>query len=168
MEHSTLVESMVWRTRQGVEVAYMRHANFSSLMCEVTENSVQWLVDLLAGPQLNSHMWTTLAPICDKFSVSINNNNNNSVTSVGYKNVCNNETERTKLLSSNESCRSLDNLYDSSDAFELTFFNLSKYLKIDRSYGTIRSSYDKNAIAEKCISELCELLENIDIKHTNL
>ncbi|KAF2894253.1 hypothetical protein ILUMI_11914, partial [Ignelater luminosus] len=205
MEHAALVESMVWRTRQGAEIAYIRHNSFVSLMYEVATGTMQWLVDLLSGPQLATHMWISIAPVCDKFNSIINSdnikNNNEKCSNFSYSNssyTSGNQSDAYRTMSLNdleEKCSdsekiftnssssvSLNNSlrsdvtssYDSSDTLDksndFTFLNLTKFLKNEWACVSSKNSYscsDKNIMAEKCVTELCELLECIDVKHTN-
>lgn len=198
MEHASLIESMLWRARQSVEVAYIRHSSFVSLMCEAANNTAQWLIDLFAGPQLSNHMWISLAPVCDKFN-SINNSDNrlkstfsgrcnslNHISDDSYN--CNKEvcfTMSLKLLEDkytdeqtfvkNRASASLNNIKsDISETVgkssDFMFLNLTKFLRNEFSTIGVKNGYccdDKNLLAEKCVTELCELLDCLDLKHTN-
>lgn len=207
MEHAALIESMVWRTRQGAEIAYIRHNSFVSLMHEVATSTMQWLVDLFSGPQLATHMWISIAPVCDKFNSIINSdnikNNNEKCSNFSYSNssyTSGNQSDAYRTMSLNDleeksvgdsekmftnssSSISLNNSlqsdatnsYDSSDTLDkssdFTFLNLTKFLKNEWACVSSKNSYscsDKNIMAEKCVTELCELLDCIDVKHTNL
>ncbi|KAK5646154.1 hypothetical protein RI129_004618 [Pyrocoelia pectoralis] len=203
MEHASLIESMVWKARQGVELAYAHHGSFVSSMFEVAINITQWLIDLLSGPLLSNHLWISLAPICDnlisiKRSDNVKNNfnemcSNSYSTADTYRNnkeVCltmslnvvkdkrANEIERklTKQHSSVslnkfkcEGCF-FDTPPTESKSADFTFLNLTRFLRNEFSSVGVKNGYaydDKNFMAEKYITELCELLDCIDIKHTN-
>lgn len=160
LEHVSLLELMVWRTRRGAEAAYLRHAQFLSLMLEVSAATSRWLTALLAGPQLASHMWLSLSPICDKFA------------SINFSElICDGrDSYRTRSFRTAEGCdvNESDEFDRSSD---FTFLNLTKYLKSEWAMVTARGSYgckEKNMVAEKYITELCELLDSVDAKTTNL
>lgn len=197
MEHAALIESMIWRTRHGVEMAYVRHSSFVSLMFDVATNTIQWLIDLFSGPQLATHMWISLSSICDKFNSISNNNSDNNIqhftnslysNSESYysltsstledKSVENGEqtfTNSNSNISLNNLFKSDSSLCDSSETLyksnDFTFLNLTKYLRNEWATVSLKNSSsvsEKNNMAEKCVAELCELIESIDVKHTNL
>lgn len=152
---------MVWRTRQGAEAAYLRHSQFLSMMLEVSAATSRWLTNLLGGPQLVSHMWLSLSPICDKFA------------SINFMICDERDSYRTRPFQTPLDPKARDvnesNEFDQSSDF--TFLNLTKYLKSEWAMVTAKGSYgckEKNMIAEKYITELCELLDSVDAKTTNL
>uniref|UniRef100_A0A1Y1MB06 UDENN FNIP1/2-type domain-containing protein n=1 Tax=Photinus pyralis TaxID=7054 RepID=A0A1Y1MB06_PHOPY len=202
MEHASLIESMVWKARQSVEVAYSRHGSFVSLMFEVAMNITQWLIDMISGPLLSNHLWISLAPICDnlfsiKHSDSIKqkySNNNYTHDSYYYsdrevcltmslnvlKDKCANGSVEHKLTKQHSSASlsssfKYDNcIFDTpqttSKSADFTFLNLTRFLRNEFSSVGVKNGYaydDKNFMAEKYVTELCELLDCIDIKHTN-
>ncbi|KAF5299961.1 hypothetical protein FQA39_LY11334 [Lamprigera yunnana] len=198
MEHASLIESLVWRVRQSVEIAYIRHTSFVSLMCEVVSNTTQWLIDLFCGPQLSNHMWISLAPICDKLnsiSKSEHFQNSDAYSSLNYvADSCNTNKEMCftmslrlledrfdkQTLNKKRTSASLGNLKsdsnfgDSSEpadkSSDFMFLNFTKFLCNELTTVGVKSSYscdDKNFVAEKYVTELCELLDSIDVKHTN-
>jgi hypothetical protein len=61
MEHVALLESMLWRARQVVEIASVKLQNFTSLMAEMAHFSAQYLVNLLSGSYLSMNLWLSLS-----------------------------------------------------------------------------------------------------------
>lgn len=160
MEHAAFLESMVWRARQGVEAAYIRSYNFISLMYEMSDGVCQCLVELFMGPHLTSSLWLSLSNVCDTFSDNKTSAYMQKAASCSslFNKVKTNESKSCGVL--NTSC--------SSDGVDknFAFLNLTKLLKSDvREYCGDRQ---KNSSAEQFLSELCELLESVDVKHTNL
>lgn len=162
MEHAAFLESMVWRARQGVEAAYLRSYNFISLMNDMSDCVCQCLVELFTGPHLTSSLWLSLSNVCDNFS------DNETSTYMQRAASCSSLFNKPKT-SESKSCSVL-NTSCSSDGVDkncdFTFLNLTKLLKSD-----VRDCCDgkqKNPSAEQFLSELCELLESVDVKHTNL
>lgn len=168
MEHAALVESMVWRARQGTESAYMRPNNFVSLMCEVTRTVTQWFMDLLSGTYLLHNMWQTLSFNCDNpYSIKYNtcfsvSKNSSAVEFSGL-----NDLQNT-LVSDGSSCYESVNSLDKGSEFNL--LNLTKFFKAEWDLGNGKkiASFDKKTGAEQFVREFCELLDKIDAKHTNL
>lgn len=164
MEHISLIESMVWRARQVVEMAYIKSHNFASLMVELAQISAQYLVNLLSGSYLSMNLWLSLSNGCDNY---------NSISAFSDKSLfssCLCESQRADLscsVSSSSSCGSGFKESDSSGDFNL--FNFTKFLKTD-PFNIKRNLFGDNrtVTAEKFVQDFCELLEDIDIKDTNL
>lgn len=164
MEHAAFLESMVWRARQSVEAAYLRSYNFTSLMHEMSDCVCQCLVELFTGPHLTSSLWLSLSSGCDNIS-----DNNKALSHLQKAASCNSLINKIKTSASasysalNTSCGSDGSVDKNCD---YTFLNLTRLLK-----GDIRECSDeqqKKPSAEQFLSELCELLESVDVKHTNL
>ncbi|GJQ67468.1 hypothetical protein Trydic_g8307 [Trypoxylus dichotomus] len=189
LEHAALIEALVWRVRHGAEVAFLRHVNFLSLMSEVTTSTARWLIGFLTGPHLSVHMWRSLSSSsspsnCDSSS-SISGSRTLLKDGVDSQNL-NRSISQDRLscsVNSGVSCTSLSNsLCESSGASssvekttEFTFLNLSRFFRNDcdskrsdcgGSAGACGSD-NRSLLAEKFVRELCELLESVDVKHTN-
>lgn len=163
MEHAALIESMVWRARQGVEAAYLRSYNFISLMYDMTDCICQCLLELFTGPRLPSSLWLSLSNGCDNVSVS------KPTTDMQKTASWNSLTSKLKTNGS-KSCSAL-NVSCNSDGYldksgDFTFLNITKLLRSE--VRECISENRKNPMAEKFVNELCELLESVDVKHTNL
>lgn len=194
LEHAALVEALAWRARHGSEVAFLRHVNFLSLMSEVTKNTARWLIAFLTGPHLSMHMWRCL---CASSRISPSNcDSSSSINSKNYKDVdvvCQDfsrslsQDRLTSSVNNGGSCGNgcLSTSIDSSavagmgaeKTSDFTFLNLSRFFRGDcdskKSYcGNGACSGDdgvnRSFLAEKFVRELCELLESVDVKHTNL
>lgn len=154
MEHAALIESMVWRARQGTETAYLRPNNFLSLMSEVYDNISDWLVDFLSGPYLSGNMWLTLN--CD--------NNNSSIKF--------SETVNNRNLMNNFNCCDVmykSNGFNTEANVDFPLLILTRlFNKNDCESNKKIHTLNKNITAETFVKDLCELLETIDVKHTNL
>lgn len=163
MEHAALLESMVWRARQGVEAAYLRSYNFISLMYDMTDCICQCLVELFTGPRLTSSLWLSLSNGCDNVS------DNKTATDMQKAASWNSLTNKIKTNGS-KSCSALNVSCDSDSGLDksgdFTFLNITKLLKSEML--ECGHEKQKNSTAEKFVNELCELLESVDVKHTNL
>lgn len=185
MEHSALLESIVWRCRQGVEAAYLRSYNFVSLMYDMTDCIAQCLVDMFTGPHLASSLWLSLSTGCDKVnSVDVNGDirTTDSAKITTLQKTASWNSFSSKILSNNsrscgllsDSCKSENGACDFLSAGrhgDFMFMNISKLLRHDlrECLGERKTcSDDKKIVAEKFVKELCELLECVDVKHTNL
>lgn len=178
----------MWRVRYGSEVAFLRHVNFLSLMSEVTTTTTRWLIAFLTGPHLSVHMWHSLSlstsSNCDSSS-SISRSRTFCKDSVNCQNKGRSlsQDRLTSSVNSGVSCASLTNsicestttIGSSEKPAEFTFLNLSRFFRNDcdskrSDYGGsgVRGSDNRSFLAEKFVRELCELLESVDVKHTNL
>lgn len=156
MEHAAVLESVVWRARQGVELAYLRPSTFYSLMHEMSETVSRCLLDLFAGPQLSASLWLSLSSGCDK--VSSINVSGDSILSAPVP----------EKLESNNNCVKGETS-DECDSSEFTFFSLMRLLKNENCLSERRDfGNGKNFAGVKFVRELCELLETVDAKDTNL
>ncbi|XP_022903971.2 folliculin-interacting protein 2 isoform X2 [Onthophagus taurus] len=143
LEHSVLIEAMVWRLRHSAEIAYIRHTHFLSIMLDVTASTCSWLTSFLSGPQLSSHAWQALSSACDN-SFSINDDS----------------------FKVSESSSASQESLDSIKTNDFVFLNLSRFFTGGDSKRTSECN-KRNDVAQKFIKELCELLESLDIKNTN-
>lgn len=155
MEHSALIESMVWRARQSTEIAYIKPNNFLSLMFDVFDRVSDWFVDFLSGPYISGNMW--LALNCDN-----NKNNKDSIK---------NNVVIHKKTSINFNC---DVKYKRNADFNLNNNNVDFphviFAKLFKTANELEKlcTVNRNFTAEKFMKDLCELVETIDVKHTNL
>lgn len=197
MEHAAVLESMVWRARQGAELAYLRSHNFVSLMHEMSGCVAQSLLDLFSAPHLSASLWLSLSSGCDRLSsISKATESAKNATKTdgcaAKSSKCNSEALlNTNLLNTNSSGSSTlsktnslgSKLSCSCDAGgcvcdgegsdrsgEFTFSNIMRFIRSEGGVNSDRRSYGggRGLIAEKFITELCELLESVDVKHTNL
>lgn len=160
MEHAALVESMVWRARQGVEAAYTRSYNFISLMYDMSDCIGQCLVELFAGPHLASSLWLSLSSGCDNVSDSRTKADAEIQKAASW-----NSLARGAKTAGSKSCSALDESCGAGSDF--TFLNITRLLRSDvRECGGDEKR--KGSMAEKFVGELCGLLESVDVKHTNL
>lgn len=164
MEHAAFLESMVWRARHGVEAACLRSYNFISLMYEMSDCVCQCLLELFTGPHLTSSLWLSLSNGCDNIS--------DNKTSTYLQKAASWSSLTNKFKSSgSKSCSALNVSSSCSDgsvdkSCDFTFLNITRLIK-----GDSRECCDdkqKISSAEQFLSELCELLENVDVKHTHL
>ncbi|EFA03529.1 folliculin-interacting protein 1 [Tribolium castaneum] len=157
MEHISLVESMLWRARQVVEIAYIKSQNFASLMVELANISAQYLVNLLSGSYLSMNLWLSLSNGCDNY---------NSISAFSDKSLVWCDRDLSCSTSSVSSCGSALKEADTSGDFHL--FNFAKFLKTD-PFNIKKNFFGENRIitAERFVQDFCELLEDIDIKDTN-
>lgn len=198
MEHAAVLESMVWRARQGAELAYLRSHNFVSLMHEMADCVAQSLLDLFSAPHLSTSLWLSLSSGCDRLSsiskvtesaktktdnCAVKSSNetllrtNSSGVNLSYNNSVLSKTNSlgTKLSCSFGVC-SCDlggcvcDGEGSDRSGEFTFSNIMRFIRSESGINSDRRSYSggRSLIAEKFITELCELLESVDVKHTNL
>lgn len=196
MEHAALIEAMMWRVRRGSEIAFLRHVNFLSLMSEVAANTTRWLMAFLTGPHLSAHMWKCLSSFsfnCDNITsitetrISDSSKDENLSNSSVYHHSLN-RSFSLEHLNFSDSCASLTSSVETtipsdSNTTEktefITFLNLSRFFKNDSGYSMKRNecgnssvlngvSGNRSFLAEKLVKELCELLETVDVKHTNL
>lgn len=151
MEHAALIESMVWRARQGTEMAYLRPSNFLSVMLEVYDHISEWLVDFLSGPYLSGNMWLTLN--CD---------NNSSIKF--SESMFNNRT----LMNFNCDVTYKSNGSNAEANVDFPLLILTRLFKNENECHKKFHALNKNLTAEIFVKDLCELLETIDVKHTNL
>lgn len=183
MDHAALLESIVWRARQAVEGAYLRSHSFLSLMHDMADCVAQCLTDLISGPHLPGSVWLSLSSGCDKVNIANVNSDikivdsakltdllkTASCNSLGLKSKSNNSRSCQSLNSSCEIESSVCDYGGSDKSSEFNFLNLTRFLKSECNLSEKRcSTYGKNFVAEKFIRELCELLETVDVKHTNL
>lgn len=160
MEHAAFLESLVWRARQGVEAAYLCSYNFVSLMYEMSDCVSQCLMEFFTGPCLTSSLWLSLSNSCD--NVSDNKTSTHLHETVSWNSRTNTEVSGNKFCSAlNVSCNSDDSANGSNN---FTFLNIASLLK-NNPRECCGESY---RTAECFLSELCELLETVDVKHTNL
>ncbi|XP_044266324.1 folliculin-interacting protein 2 [Tribolium madens] len=155
MEHISLVESMLWRARQVVEVAYIKSQNFASLMVELANISAQYLVNLLSGSYLSMNLWLSLSNGCDNY---------NSISAFSDKSLVGGDLSCS--TSSLSSCGS--GLKEAENSGDFHLFNFTKFLKTD-PFNIKKNLFGENRIitAERFVQDFCELLEDIDIKDTN-
>lgn len=151
MEHATLIESMVWRARISTETAYRRRRNFVAQLYNTALNTARWLSDLLAYGYLN-----------------------NKNIRCFYPNQQPSSLEQQHLTLFGDRCNGLG-------LGDLAFAGLSRLWKTGTPWDFIRNHRSTNnnvkelnksgtmttSIAEKCLRDLCELLETIDVKDTN-
>ncbi|KAL1491231.1 hypothetical protein ABEB36_011859 [Hypothenemus hampei] len=78
MEHVSLLEALIWRTRNVIEHAYLRPASFMSLVMEATEGVSEWLTNLLATPTVKNLWLSRLRVDCDSSFSVIQRKNVNS------------------------------------------------------------------------------------------
>lgn len=171
MEHITLLEALIWRTRQAIEAAYHRPPTFISVMMDIAQNTAKWLVNLLNAPRLVTNLWHCLFFDCDKYS-SIN----------AFSSVLDKKTLDARRTFRRRSSCSLNNSDKRSDKFDLSNsfsglpfrsrtdifnFNFSKFLKTDWDRSKKRHANEGELIVDKFLSEFCELLEELDVKDTN-
>lgn len=183
MDHAALLESIVWRARQAVEGAYLRSHSFLSLMHDMADCVAQCLVDLFSGPHLSGSLWLSLSSGCDKVNSSNVNSDNKTVDSAKLtdllKSVSYNSLGEKFKSNNNRSCSSLNSSCEiessASDCSSLeksgdfNFLSFTRFLKSECNLSEKKCyNYGKNFVAEKFIRELCELLESVDVKHTNL
>lgn len=185
MDHAALLESIIWRARQAVEGAYLRSHSFLSLMHDMADCVAQCLADLFIGPHLSGSLWLSLSSGCDKVNTSSVNSDNRivdsakltellksaSYNSLGQK--CTTKSNNNRSCSSlNSSCEMGLSVSDCSGSEKNGDYNLlsfTRFLKSDCNLSEKKCyNYGKNFVAEKFIRELCELLESVDVKHTNL
>lgn len=155
MEHAALLESMVWRARQAVEAAYLRSYNFISLMYDMTDCVSRCLLDFFTGPHLTASLWLSLSSGCDKIS-------DNADMDVRKAASWNGLTATIK----SDGSKSWGDLKMCEADCEFTFLNIGRLLRNE-----VRECCDTKrrcSQADKFVGELCELLENVDVKHTNL
>lgn len=203
MEHAAVLESMVWRARQGAELAYLRSHNFVSLMHEMADCVARWLLDLFSAPHLSTSLWLSLSSGCDRLSsiskltesaknektnncgVKSSNINNESLlktNSGSVKSTCSNSSlVKTNSCGAKLGCNSsgacpcdvggcVCDGEGPDRSGEFTFSNIMRFIRSESGMGGDRRSYGggRGLVAEKFITELCELLESVDVKHTNL
>lgn len=160
MEHVALIEAMVWRARQIIEMAYIKSQNFASLMVEMASLSSQYLVNLLSGSHLAKNLWLSLSSGCDNYNsinaFSVSFSDKGASIFSDFVNTTQQETEFSSLSTS-----------FNSSGNEL--FNFSKFLKAD-PFNIKKNWFGENCIitADTFVQDFCELLEDIDIKDTNL
>lgn len=165
MEHAAFLESVVWRARRSVEAAYLRSCNFISLMYEMTDCVCECLVEFFTGPHMASSLWLSLSNGCDNIS-----SDNKTLACLQKTNSLSNLTKKVKISENkswsafNASC---SNDLSGDRSCDFTFLNITRLLKSDVHDECLDES-QKNSSAEQFLSELCELLENVDVKHTNL
>ncbi|XP_044751873.1 folliculin-interacting protein 2 [Coccinella septempunctata] len=173
MEHIALLESMLWRARQATEIAYLKPANFLSVLMKMVNLSSVWLTNLLSSPLLPLNLWTML---CNKSDNNFDCDNNNSIKCDVYnsketlnslRSILNNSNgglfnsfngDNVNLLSDNQ-----------SERYEFSFLNITKMIKNEWDYfnSKLFGHCTGNNLAENFVQEFCELLEAIDIKDTN-
>jgi hypothetical protein len=170
MEHVALLESMLWRARQVVEIASVKLQNFTSLMAEMAHFSAQYLVNLLSGSYLSMNLWLSLSSGCDNynsisaFSASVSDRNAPVFTPELV------ESQRADLSSSNSSNSSCSTgmLKENDSSGDFHLFNFAKFLKTD-PFNIRKNLFGESRIitAEKFVQDFCELLEDVDVKDTN-
>lgn len=155
---------MVCRARAGAESAYTKPVNFASLMYDVHKETSQWLVALTTGPTLNCYLWHVLGQrfkarpfVCD--------------------NITKTKSESSLIKTKSDRDRTKDVQVFSSSLLEIDtkrrFFDSTLRRSILRPLTNYASSDKMKNVtfvndAEKFVQELCELLESVDTKHTNL
>lgn len=186
MEHSALIEAMVCRARSGAEAAYTKPANFASLMFDVFKETSHWLVDLITGPTIGVYLWHTVGQRTKVgFGGSSNCDNiiSNSSGLISGKNVTvSSDMSKTKSesclgksLTTNNSNRtkcnltsSLLNIDNSSSGLRRSILRPLNSDIFSSDDKTFKNTNNSSLHAEKFLRELCELLESVDTKHTNL
>ena len=170
---------MMWRAREGVETAYIRHANFISLMTETVVNTSQWLSNFLTGPQLSLHYWSLLSANCDSSNSihisdkTIQNYNYDEDVNINVLNKSKSKLfvsgvgEKIVVLGDCEGPLVSDKSIKSE---EFSFINFKKFLRNEwDAIGHIkRGTNEKEFVLYKFVREMSELLEVADIKSTNL
>lgn len=172
LKHAALVEAMVMRARAGVECAYTRPGSFASLMFDIYQEVCRWLSDLLTGATLETYLWHTLSRhILTKPTLKLNISNTSLLDFTKTK-------SDSSLVKLGE--RKKGFFATSGQFFEGGFKGLAKCDKYERQKSDkfeYRQSLDNLSVsvttqsslyAENFVRELCELLESVDVKHTNL
>ncbi|KRT82203.1 hypothetical protein AMK59_4418 [Oryctes borbonicus] len=159
-------------------------------MSEVTTSTARWLNAFLTGPHLSVHMWRSLSSSPPSFPSNCDSSSSISGSRALVKDGvdCQNlnrsisQDHLTCSVGSGVSCTSLSNSFCESGSAtgstektttEFTFLNLSRFFRNDcdsrRSGcgGNGCGSDNRSFFAEKFVRELCELLESVDVKHTN-
>lgn len=159
MEHIVFIEALIWRARHSLEVAYHRRTAFISLMMELTQNTGVWLVNVLSAPRIVTNVWRSLSYNCDILG-SFNELNPVQLNS------------RRTFVPKTSSNSNGDRLQFSCENFRRRNsgpFRFNSIFKTDfRMAPDVGTRYPKDFIAEAFLKEFCELLEEFDVKHTNL
>lgn len=184
LEHSALIEAMVCRARAGAESAYTKPGNFASLMYEVYKEASQWLTDLVTGPTISTYLWHTLGSrtksrlqlTCDNRPMNSESVRSDITKTKSESSLVKNNSKTNLLLSD----RTRNNLLLSSSLLEIdsgattqnrrssTRLFSNDFLKLDERWKSAVYTSDTSLYAERFVRELCELLESVDTKHTNL
>lgn len=160
MEHIVFIEALIWRARHSLEVAYHRRTAFISLMMELTQNTGVWLVNVLSGPRIVTNVWRSLSYSCDILG------------SLNELHCARTLNSRRTFLSKTSSSNNGNRLLFSRENFRRLNsgpFKFNSIFKTDiRMVPDGSTMFPKDFIAEKFLQEFCELLEEFDVKHTNL
>lgn len=152
MEHIVFIEALIWRARHSLEVAYHRRTAFISLMMELTQNTGVWLVNVLSAPRIVTNVWRSLSYTCD-------------ILGSCTKTLNSRRTFSPKTSSGDKLLFSCENFKRRNSGP----FRINSIFKTDfRTVPDGTTMSPKDFIAEKFLMEFCELLEEFDVKHTNL
>lgn len=148
MEHIVFIEALIWRARHSLEIAYHRRTAFISLMMELTQNTGVWLVNVLSEPRIVTNVWRSLSYNCD------------ILDSFNELNPVRLNSRRTFVPKTSS---------NSNDGRNSGPFKFNSIFKTDFKMGPeVGTRSPKDFIAEAFLKEFCELLEEFDVKHTNL
>ncbi|XP_063902931.1 folliculin-interacting protein 2 [Zophobas morio] len=170
MEHVSLLDAILWRARQVVEIAFIKSQNFTSLMAEMAHFSAQYLVNLLSGSYLSMNLWLSLSNGCDNYnSISaFNASDSDKTASVFSPELC--ESQKADLNSSNSSASLCSSglFKETENSGDFHLFSFARFLKTD-PFNIKKNLFGENRTitAEKFVQDFCELLEDVDIKNTN-
>lgn len=185
LEHAALLESMICRARANAEAAYVRPSCFASLMYDMYTETCSWLSDVLSGTAVDTYLWHIIS----------SRSSSSRINESEYQKNYNSSLDLTKTQSdSNLKKINSTGTLDNSKKTKYNFVT-SSTLEVNRKMGEherkssvhrsmlglgrndIRRSLfnvsgerssDSSQFAEKFVKELCELLETVDVKHTNL
>ncbi|XP_030767830.1 folliculin-interacting protein 1 isoform X2 [Sitophilus oryzae] len=163
MEHIALLDAIVWRTRQSIELAYHRPNIFISSMVNIAQTTAWGLVNLLNAPRILINLWHCLSTDCDN-RTSINA----SVPKFNCQNFisCRNEKTVANVAPWSENKTNF-NGYSKLIRTDVFNFNLTNFLRTDSEKNGKRSLDGDCFIGEKFLKEFCELIEVYDVKNTN-
>lgn len=179
LRHAALVEAAVGRARAGAEAAYSRPASFASLMYDIHTDTCRWFTDLLTGPTLPRYLWHSLSKETPSVTATPTLGSWQDLTKTRS------ETNLPKVNSVSEiSGKRTKNYLFSTSSVEVnksTFYDNNLRTNMNRSFSGLNHSdiiINKHSLckisatptspqAENFIKELCELLESVDVKHTN-
>lgn len=183
LKHAALIEAMVCRARAGTEVAYAKPGCFASLMCDIHQEVGQFLCDLLTGSTLDVYLWHEIGD--QPHNIRIKSNSNSSLFSFTKTKSESNLTKfgDVRIRKSNNR-PNIDSVQLSNSELVNNSFkasvnrSFSGFLKSDtekcdsRGHSIINLSVgshnQSSHYADSFIKELCELLELVEVKQTNL